>query len=300
MTEKPTIACIGECMVEFRQTSEGAFAPGFGGDTLNTAVYLARLGHRVDYVSALGDDDWSARMLAAWEAEGVGTGHVLRVPGASPGLYVIELDERGERRFSYWRDMAPARRLFDLPDGGPLREALARYDWLYLSGISLSLYGETGRERLFETLSRARANGARIAFDSNFRPRGWPDRAIAQSAFEQAFALSDLVFASTEDLTLLFGSGSQTVLDAAPGAERVIKHDDLRVVVSGEGGTRTVAGAAAERVVDTTAAGDSFAAAYLASRLDGASAAEAAAAGHRLAARVVQHPGALIPREAMP
>jgi len=53
------------------------------------------------------------------------------------------------------------------------------------------------------------------------------------------------------------------------------------------------------RVVDTTAAGDSFAGAYLAARLAGASAAAAARAGNRLAARVIQHAGALIPAEAM-
>ena len=53
-------------------------------------------------------------------------------------------------------------------------------------------------------------------------------------------------------------------------------------------------------VVDTTAAGDSFAAAYLAARLGGAEPADAARAGHRLAGTVVRYPGAIIPREAMP
>ena len=53
-------------------------------------------------------------------------------------------------------------------------------------------------------------------------------------------------------------------------------------------------------VVDTTAAGDSFAAAYIAARLAGAEPVEAARAGHRLAGVVVCHPGAIIPRAAMP
>jgi 2-dehydro-3-deoxygluconokinase len=54
------------------------------------------------------------------------------------------------------------------------------------------------------------------------------------------------------------------------------------------------------QVVDTTAAGDSFAGAYLAARLGGATPAQAASAGNELAAVVIQHHGALIPLEAMP
>jgi 2-dehydro-3-deoxygluconokinase len=61
-----------------------------------------------------------------------------------------------------------------------------------------------------------------------------------------------------------------------------------------------VRGDPAAKVVDTTAAGDSFAAAYLATRLSGADPAIAAAAGHRLAGTVVGYPGAIIPREGMP
>lgn len=299
MTGTPTIACIGECMVEFRQTGEGVFAAGFGGDTLNTAVYLSRLGRTVDYVSALGDDAWSEKMLAAWRDEGVGTERVLRVPGGSPGLYVIEVDDKGERRFSYWRDLAPARRLFELPESDELREALLRYDWLYVSGISLSLYGDEGRRRLFETLDAAKARGARIVFDTNFRPRGWPDRDVARASFLRAFEAADLLFASTEDLHLLFGEGGLRAFDAAGAAERVLKHEDLSVLVTTSEGTVRVDGEPASRVVDTTAAGDSFAAAYLSARIGGASPPECASAGHGLAARVVQYPGALIPKDAM-
>jgi 2-dehydro-3-deoxygluconokinase len=61
-----------------------------------------------------------------------------------------------------------------------------------------------------------------------------------------------------------------------------------------------VAAERAPRVVDTTGAGDSFNAAYLAARLLDRPALEAARWGNRLAAVVVQHPGAIIPREAMP
>ena len=180
------VACLGECMIELREMADGRFSRSYGGDTLNTAVYLARLGGAVDYVTALGDDPWSDEMIAGWAAEGIGIERVARLPGRVPGLYIIQTDARGERRFLYWRDSAPARVLFDGPETSDIVEALPGYDLLYFSGITLSLYGDTGRTRFVEVLDRARARGCRIAFDTNFRPRGWPDHALAQAAYRIA------------------------------------------------------------------------------------------------------------------
>ena len=73
MNATPLYALIGECMIELVEGGDGRLVRGFGGDSLNTAVYLARLGQCVNYVTALGDDPYSAEMLAAWAAEGVGT-----------------------------------------------------------------------------------------------------------------------------------------------------------------------------------------------------------------------------------
>jgi 2-dehydro-3-deoxygluconokinase len=288
-------------MVELREMADGRFSRGYGGDTLNTAVYLARLGVTVDYVTALGDDPWSDEMIAGWAAEGVGTGRVAQLPDRVPGLYIIQTDARGERRFLYWRDSAPARTLFDGSETSDIVEALPGYDLLYFSGITLSLYGDTGRARFFNVLDRARQQGRRIAFDTNFRPRGWPDRTVAQAAYRIAFDRADIVLASTEDLELLFDSeGVQELLSHRASAELVLKLPTpaCRVISADRG--EEVQAEPVTNVVDTTAAGDSFAAAYLAARLAGAAPPEAARAGHRLAGAVVQHPGAIIPPAAMP
>ena len=115
------VACIGECMIELKQAAGGLFSRGYGGDTLNTAVYLARLGVAADYITALGDDPLSDEMIAGWAAEGVGTKRVMRLPGKLPGIYMIQTDDKGERRFFHWRESAAARSLMDLPetDGHP-------------------------------------------------------------------------------------------------------------------------------------------------------------------------------------
>ena len=295
------IACIGECMVELSELPGGTLTRGYGGDTLNTAVYLARLGAEVDYCTVLGDDPFSDEMLAGWQAEGVGTSLVLRLPGRLPGLYLIRRDARGERSFFYWRGEAPARQLLELPGSDAIAKALAACGQLYLSGITLSLYSAAGRERLFATLQQARARGVRVAFDTNFRPRGWPDRDLARAVYGRAFAEADLVLASTEDLELLFDTARPPELLArAADREIVLKLAEPACKVLVAGRELLVPAQPVADVVDTTAAGDSFAAGYLAARLAGADPEAAARAGHRLAGAVIRHQGALIPRSAMP
>ncbi len=304
------VACIGECMIELRQAQGGQggsqggglYSRGYGGDTLNTAVYLSRLGVDVDYITALGDDALSDEMIAGWAAEGIGTKRVARLPGKLPGLYLIQTDAKGERRFFHWRDSAAARSLMDLPETEDVMNSLASYDIVYLSAITLSILKDDGRARLMTALKHARLLGTRFAFDTNFRARGWPDLSVARKAFSSAFETADIVLASTEDLAPLYpGEGNVTLLAGISSPEVVLKLAEPNCILRYAGGSAEVrAEPLTKPVVDTTAAGDSFAAAYLAARLSGADPQEAARAGHRLAGVVVGYPGAIIPRYAMP
>jgi len=308
------VASIGECMIELRQaqggsqagsqagTQGGLYSRGYGGDTLNTAVYLARLGADVDYITALGDDSLSDEMIAGWAAEGVGTRRVVRIAGKLPGLYMIQTDDKGERKFFHWRESAAARSLMDLPETEDLLNSLPTYDLVYLSAITLSLYSEDGRGRLLAALKRARLLGTRFVFDTNFRARGWPDLNLARSAFSAAFEAADIVLASTEDLLPLHPNEiNETLLAGISSPEVVLKLAEPATILRFAAGTTEVKAEPVTRpVVDTTAAGDSFAAAYVAARLSGAEPIEAARAGHRLAGVVVCYPGAIIPRYAMP
>ncbi|MBR0773629.1 sugar kinase [Bradyrhizobium diazoefficiens] len=306
----PSVASIGECMVELRQAQGGQsggqggglYSRSFGGDTLNTAVYLARLEVKVDYFTALGDDTLSEEMIAAWNAEGVGTRRVARLPGKLPGLYMIQLDANGERQFFHWRDSAAARRLMDLPETDEILNSLMSYDIVYLSAITLSIYDAAGRDRLFAAIRRSRLLGTRFVFDTNFRARGWPDRDVAREVFAGAFATADIVLTSAEDLLALYPDDSHDALMARiPAPELVFRLTEPVSLLRFPGGTSEVRAEPMTRpVVDTTAAGDSFAAAYIAARLGGSDPVEAAQAGHRLASLVICYPGAIIPGYAMP
>src|SRR6266567_6671312 len=235
------VACIGECMVELKQADGGLFSRGYGGDTLNTAVYLARLGAGADYITALGDDPLSEEMVAGWAAEGVGTERVVRLRGKLPGLYMIQTDDEGERRFFHWRDSAAARSLMDLPETPEILSALASYDVVYLSAITLSLYSPEGRARLFAAIKRARERGTRFAFDTNFRARGWPDPDIARAVFREAFESSDIVLASLEDLLPLYPDESDgQLLERIRCNEVVLKLLTPAAIVRFEGVSKEV------------------------------------------------------------
>ena len=298
------VACLGECMIELRERPDGLLSRGFGGDTLNTAVYLARLGVTVDYVTALGDDPHSDAMLRAWAEEGIGTRFVMRAPGRVPGLYLIQTDALGERRFSYWRDTAPVRHLFDGPAVPFVEAAFAAAGVVYLSGITLSLFASVARERLFATLASARDGGCQIVFDTNFRPLGWPDPAEARAAYGRMLLLSDTVLAGVEDFVLLDGACSASavvdMLRRAGVAEAVVRLLEPGCIALAGGLETHVPVPTVLLPLDTTAAGDSFAAGYVAARIRGATPEAAALAGHRLAGVVIRHPGAIIPRDAMP
>ena len=194
------VAVIGECMLEVSTMggdgNHSSLSAGlsFGGDTLNTAIYLARLGIDVDYVSALGDDDMSGWMLDQWRAEGVGCNLVSRIENTVPGLYLIQIDEHGERSFLYWRANSPATRLFDnAAEADVMFEQLSAYQHIYLSGISLAIYTEAARHRLFDFLKKYRAKGGEVIFDGNYRPRLWASPEVARDAYETMYRLADLV-----------------------------------------------------------------------------------------------------------
>ncbi|WP_417455234.1 sugar kinase [Kiloniella sp.] len=307
-----SIGIIGECMIELSRAdvsgadasehNELLYQKRYGGDTYNTAYYLAQCAKSkidVNYVTALGDDAISDDMIATFSAAGVNTDLIEKIPGAVPGLYAIQTDEHGERSFLYWRSEAPARQLFQTPQSEALKSELLKKDWLYFSGITLAILHPKGRETFFEFCQTFRAQGGKIAFDINYRPRLWASEDEARSIIDKAYTICDLALPSYDDETLLFKTSSpQNAIDRITklGAkEIVLKNGAEEVYVHSHGQTEKHAIVPATDVKDTTSAGDSFNAGYLYARLSDHDISTAVKAGSNLAKQVIAQTGAIVP-----
>ena len=297
----PLIVLFGEGMIEER--ADAAFA--WGGDVVNTAVYLARqlqsLGVRPDLMTAMGADAGSEAIVAAWAAQGVGIDHVLRDPTRTAGRYRIMTGPDGERRFSYDRERSAARSFFEHAEADGALTWAAGADILYLTGITLSIFGQAARGRIGELARRVRARGGEVVFDSNYRPAGWPSPAAAWAAIEALAPAITLAMPSGDDHAALRGPASPAEIAAAwlaLGAREVVVKlgAEGAFVANADGEHAAVSAAIPERIIDTTAAGDSFNAAYIAARLvEGVSMEQAARRGAALAAEVIGWPGAIAP-----
>ncbi len=296
------IVCLGEGMVEERVAADGAITRWHGGDMLNVAIHLARLGRQVALASALGTDAQSDALLRAWQTEGVDIALILRDPRRRAGRYRITVDSAGERSFSYDRAQSAARTMFASADAG-WREAVAGGDLLVFSLISLAILPEAGREALIELARMVRGRSGLVAFDGNYRPQLWESAAAARKWRDLAIQQSDFGLPTLEDEQSLGGIG-----DAAIGLVDVADHWRALgcrevVVKAGAAGCLLPDGLmlAPPKLlapVDTSGAGDAFDAGYLAARLAGEGPREAARAGHRLAGWAVMRNGAIPPSDA--
>jgi 2-dehydro-3-deoxygluconokinase len=295
------VVSVGEVLIELTRGSDGRFAIGCGGDVFNTSVYLARAGVNVAFASAVGSDAYSEAILALAAAEGISRDLILRAPGRLPGLSLVDANAAGTERAHYWREGAPARDLFELADWNRIPESMMAAKLVYFSGITLSLYSNVGLGRFLAIVELARQNGAKIAFDANFRPRNWKgDLTRTRTVFMEALKRVDIALPTYDDEAVLWGDPSPEAtverLQAFGIGEIVVKNGPNSALVASGGTSEFIPVPEVVVPVDTMAAGDSFNAGYIAARLAGEGPSAAAGVAHRLAGQVIRHRGAIMPR----
>lgn len=296
------IALIGECMIEL-QDVEGVLRKGFGGDTLNTGIYLSRLtgntAINVSYVTALGQDKISQEMIDMWHSEGIDTQFVQRSATKQPGLYMVETDEVGERSFLYWRNDSAAKYWLETASDELIKALLAQ-DVIYLSGISLAILSPASREKLYALLEQFKADGGKVIFDNNYRPQLWDSAEQAAENYKRLLAVTHTGLLTFDDEQAVFGDtaiadciersralGVQEIVIKRGGKECLVVDSEKELSVEANFIDPT-------KIIDTNAAGDSFAAGYMSKRLLGEDVVASAKKAHAVASTVIQHKGAII------
>lgn len=289
---------IGEAMAELSRSPDLAFNVGFAGDTFNTAVYCAKaLGSKgnVSYLSRVGTDPLSAAFLQFATHHGLDTTQVHQDSEKNIGIYSVSTDASGERSFHYWREQSAARRLFATNETTP---ELPRSRITYLSGITLAILPPEARRKLLDQVQRRRdADQSLIAFDSNYRPRLWESKLIAQQVIAQMWAIADIALPSIDDEMALYDEPNEAAV-MSRFAQRswvacAIKRAERGPISLNAAINKQTDFLPAKSVVDTTAAGDSFNGAYLAAFLQDQPEIQCLVAAHTCASRVVGVRGAI-------
>ena len=282
----PELLAVGETMAMVAPLTGGrlvdatAFRVDAGGAESNVAVHVAALGHRSAWFSRLGDDALGDRILDQLAAHGVDVSRVERDARHPTGVYVKD-PGHGVR---YYRAGSAASHL-TASDADAVELDGVRI--LHVSGITAAI-SPTASAFLDRLVDRARAAGVTVSFDVNHRPALWDTMTAAVRTRELA-ERADIVFVGRDEGEVLWGTATAVeVRGLLPGVpELVVKDGDVGATLF-DGSAGLFEPALAVEVLEAVGAGDAFAGAYLAARLDGAAPVDRLRAGHERAARVLQ------------
>ncbi len=294
-----SILGIGECMVELSSAGPELWQQGFSGDVFNALWYARAImpdDCSIAFHTAVGTDPLSDQLIDFAKNAGINCDNTPRFADRRPGLYSIHLNE-GERSFTYWRDTSAARSMMN--EAQTLWDKVKDADIVYFSGITLAILPEEDCQQLLENLKPRKKPTASIVFDPNIRPHLWQDKERMRAVISQAAALSDIVLPSFDDEINTFGDADPAVTarryEALGARHVVVKNGPENTVHLQDGHFTEFPVAAIDKVIDTTAAGDSFNGAYLAALLSGHKTPEAISVAQKCAAQVIRSKGALVP-----
>ena len=260
------IIAMGETLIDFTPAGCEAngsplFAQNPGGAPANVLAQAARLGAKTAFMGMVGKDGFGAFLRGIMQRSGIDTTGLLETDGAHTTLAFVQLDEQGDRSFSFYRK--------------PGADVLLRPEDVDVSRIrdahifhfgSLSLTDEPIRSATHRAVEAAREAGCIISYDPNYRPPLWPSEAEAKAQMASMLPYVDVLKVSEEEMRLLTG-------DSNP--ETATKHFtelgiSLVLVSMGEMGACYRCGdefghipAFPVHAVDTNGAGDSFLGAIL-------------------------------------
>lgn len=261
------VICMGEPLVAIYGTSghnlqqETEYRRTFGGDTSNCALALAKLGHRVGYITRVGADPFGRSFLDLWTANGVDTSHVTVDLQYQTGMY-FSASSDAQHDFVYYRKNSAASCLTPADiDEAYIKQAKI----LHASGISQAI-SSTCTDAVFAAMACAKTNGVKVSYDFNYRPALWSQELARAIATHTINNFADILFVTEEELHLITShsdcrQGMREILDA--GVELIAVKLGADGCYLATPDDFVAAPAYPVDVVDTVGAGDAFAAAVL-------------------------------------
>ncbi|MFF5263790.1 sugar kinase [Actinomadura viridis] len=261
------------------------FRGSVAGAESNVAIGLARLGHPVRWISAVGADPAGETVLSTMRAEGVDVSGVTVHPTAPTGLLLRDSHATRGIDVQYHRAGSAASTLAPESVHTPFA---AGTRMLHLTGITAMLSASTHRLTRY-LIDAARDRGVMVSFDPNVRHKlGTPDR--WRSVVGPLLTRADLVMAGADELEMLTGQDAERAVRMLRdgGVDGVVvKYPDKSAVLTNAAGTRAQA-AFPVAVTDPVGAGDAFAAGLLSALLRDVPPGRALAEAATVAALVVQ------------
>ena len=275
----------------------------FGGDTYNSAVYFSRLTNNKTntfYSTALGKDNFSKKMISRFKNENIKCDYIRTDGENPPGLYSIEINEKGERSFSYWRDQSPSKYIFLGSKGKKLIKDINNADIFYYTGISAGILDEKQRKDLIKIGSTATICG----FDFNYRSQLHYNKKVSQLLFNEINNRVDIHFVSFDDARELFEIKNPLEIFEIINEKKnliLIRYKNSIIFKNKQQEIKTVTVPHGE-VVDTTAAGDAFNGSFLAimNNNKNVPVEENILISHSVTREVIKHRGAIISKNKMP
>ena len=275
----------------------------FGGDTYNSAVYFSRLTNdktNTFYSTALGKDNFSKKMISRFKNENIKCDYIRTDGENPPGLYSIEINEKGERSFSYWRDQSPSKYIFLGSKGKKLVKDINNADVFYYTGISAGILDNKQRKDLIKIGSTATLCG----FDFNYRSQLHNNNKVSQLLFNEINNRVDIHFVSFDDARELFKIKNPLEIFEIINEKKnliLIRYKNSIIFKNKQQEIKTVTVPHGE-VVDTTAAGDAFNGSFLAimNNNKNVPVEENILISHSVTREVIKHRGAIISKNKMP
>ncbi|MFQ2174071.1 aminoimidazole riboside kinase [Aeromonas rivipollensis] len=249
---------MGDAVVDLIPEGELHYLKCPGGAPANVAVGVARLDGESAFIGRIGADPFGRFMADTLVAEGVDIRHLTQDPAHRTSTVLVELDEEGERSFTFM--VRPSADQFLTPADLPRFEA---GQWLL--SCSIALANEPVRSSCLQAVAAIKEAGGRVCFDPNLRPEVWGNPAEMLPQVSAAIALADVVKLSVEELQLLSGEDDLAAgLATLSGPALVLVTRGAAGVVARLGGELLEWVGQKVTPLDTTGAGDAFVAGLLA------------------------------------